>query len=52
MRVRMRFDVEYEALQIALALGASIEVVEPPELRERVLGVAKVLVGRYEAPAT
>jgi predicted DNA-binding transcriptional regulator YafY len=52
VRVRMRFDVEHEALQFALALGANIEVVEPAELRERVLGVAKVLVGRYEASAT
>ena len=52
VRVRMRFDVEYEALQLALALGAMVEVVEPADLRERVLGVAKVLVGRYDAAAT
>ena len=52
VRIRMRFDVEDEALHFALALGKSVEVVEPAELRERVLVVAKALVGRYEAPAS
>lgn len=49
VRVRMRFDVEHEALHVALALGANVEVVEPVELRERVLEVAKLLVDRYDA---
>jgi predicted DNA-binding transcriptional regulator YafY len=51
VRVRVRFDAEEEALQFALALGASVEVLEPPALRERVLAVAEVLVRRYAAPA-
>jgi predicted DNA-binding transcriptional regulator YafY len=48
VRVRMRFDVADEALQFALALGAMLEVVEPAELRERVLAVARSLVSRYD----
>jgi len=52
VRVRMRFDAEHEALHFALALGATVEVVEPAELRERVLGVAKLLVNRYAASAS
>ena len=51
VRVRMRFDVEHEALHVALALGTHVEIVEPAELRERVLAVAKALVGRYGAPS-
>jgi predicted DNA-binding transcriptional regulator YafY len=47
VRVRMRFDVDLEALQFALALGASVEAVEPPELRARVLEVARSLMSRY-----
>ena len=38
-------------LPTLLALGASVEVLEPPALRERVLAVAEVLVRRYAAPA-
>ena len=52
VRVRMRFDAEHEALHFALALGAWVEIVEPAELRERVLDVAKVLVGRYATSAS
>ena len=52
VRVRMRFDADHEALHFALALGATVEVVEPAELRERVLGVAKLLVNRYAASAS
>jgi predicted DNA-binding transcriptional regulator YafY len=52
VRVRMRFDAEHEALHLALALGATVEIVEPAELRERALAVAKVLVGRYGSSAS
>ncbi len=41
VRVRMRFDAEEEALQFALALGASVEVLEPAALRARVLAMAE-----------
>src|SRR5258708_8177760 len=37
VRVRLRFDVEEEAVQFALSFGAGIEVIEPPELRSAVL---------------
>jgi predicted DNA-binding transcriptional regulator YafY len=47
VRVRLRFDVEQEAIQLALALGASAEVVDPADLRARVLSVAEALVNRY-----
>jgi predicted DNA-binding transcriptional regulator YafY len=47
VRLRMRFDAEEEALQFALALGASVEVLEPEALRARVLATAESLVRRY-----
>jgi predicted DNA-binding transcriptional regulator YafY len=49
VRVRIRFDVEDEALQFALALGVAIEVCEPRELRARVLDAAEALVARYRS---
>ena len=52
VRLRMRFDAEEEALQFALALGASVEVLEPEALRARVLATAESLVRRYAPPAT
>jgi len=51
VRLRMRFDAEEEALQFALALGASVEVLEPAALRARVLAAAESLVRRYADPA-
>jgi predicted DNA-binding transcriptional regulator YafY len=51
VRFRMRFDAEDEAVQFALALGASVEVLEPAALRVRVLAVAESLVRRYGTPA-
>jgi predicted DNA-binding transcriptional regulator YafY len=51
-RVRVRFDVEEEARQVALALGAAVEVLEPASLRESVLAAAESLVARYRAGAT
>jgi predicted DNA-binding transcriptional regulator YafY len=51
-RVRVRFDVEEEALQVALALAAAMEVVEPEALRARVLAAAEALVGRYRGGPT
>jgi predicted DNA-binding transcriptional regulator YafY len=51
-RVRVRCIAEEEALQLALALGASAEVVEPDSLRARVLAVAEAVVDRYRAGLT
>jgi predicted DNA-binding transcriptional regulator YafY len=47
--VRLRFDVEEEIVQFALALGAAVELVEPAALRARVLEGARSLVGMYAA---
>jgi len=52
VRLRMRFDAEEEALQFALALGASVEVLEPEALRARVLATAESLVRRYGSNVT
>ena len=47
VRIRVRFDAEEEGLQFALSFGADIEVIEPPELRTRVLEAARATIGRY-----
>jgi len=52
VRLRMRFDAEEEALQFALALGASVEVLEPAALRARVLATAESIVRRYGSNVT
>lgn len=51
IRVRLRFDVEDEAVQFALSFGAALEVVEPAELRGKVLRAAEELVRLYCAAA-
>lgn len=51
IRIRVRFDVEEEALQFALALGAALEVCEPSELRVRVRAAAEAIVNRYGGSA-
>src|SRR5580693_1143624 len=47
VRVRLRFDVEEEAIQFALSFGGDVEAVEPPELRAKVLAGALGTVQRY-----
>lgn len=47
VRVRLRFDAEEEASQFALSFGGEIDVVEPGELRARVLAGARAIVERY-----
>jgi len=47
VRVRLRFDVEEEALQFALGFGPAIEVVEPPELRHKVREAAEAVARLY-----
>ena len=47
VRIRLRFDAEEEGLQFALSFGADIEVIEPIELRDKVLAVARATVERY-----
>ena len=49
VRVRLRFDVEEEARQFALSFGGDIEVVEPRELRAKVVEGALAIAARYKA---
>jgi predicted DNA-binding transcriptional regulator YafY len=51
LRVRLRFDVEDEAVQFALSFGGRVEVVEPAALREKVLDGARSLLARYTIAA-
>jgi len=50
VRIRLRFDAEEEGLQFALSFGADIEVMEPAELRDKVLAAARATVERYTLP--
>jgi predicted DNA-binding transcriptional regulator YafY len=43
----VQFEVEDEACEYVLSLGPQIEVVEPPELREKVLRLAESVVAFY-----
>jgi len=47
VRIRVRFDAEEEGLQFALSFGAEVEVIEPADLRTRVLEAARGTVARY-----
>ena len=47
VRVRIRFDSEEEAVQLALAHGADIELIEPTALREAVREAARRTVEKY-----
>jgi predicted DNA-binding transcriptional regulator YafY len=47
VRIRLRFDAADEALQFALSFGGEIQVLEPDELRSRVLGAAHAIGARY-----
>jgi len=47
IRVRLRFDIEEEAVQFALSFGGNVEVLEPEGLRTRVLEGARATVRMY-----
>jgi len=47
IRVRLRFDIEEEAIEFALGFGAAVEAIEPPELRAKVTAVAEALLRLY-----
>ena len=47
-RVRLRFDVEEEAVQFALSLGGEAEIVEPRELRSKILAGALGVIQRHQ----
>ena len=46
MRVKLRFDIEDEAVQFALSFGGDMEVIEPAALRERVFAGARAILAR------
>ena len=46
IRVKLRFDVEEEAVQFALSFGGAVAVIEPAELREKVLAGARAILGK------
>jgi predicted DNA-binding transcriptional regulator YafY len=50
-RVRVRFDAEEEIVHYALALGTAVELLEPAEMRARVLIAARALVDAYTPTA-
>ncbi len=52
VRVRLRFDVEEEAVQFALSMGGDVEVVEPRELRYKALAAALALIARYQTESS
>lgn len=47
--VRIRFDIEQEAVQFALSHGAGVRIIEPLDLREKVRSAAEGLVAHYRA---
>jgi predicted DNA-binding transcriptional regulator YafY len=47
VRIRLRFDAEDEGLQFALSFGPDIEVIEPVELRDKVVVAARATLERY-----
>ncbi|MBV8573232.1 MAG: YafY family transcriptional regulator [Acidobacteriaceae bacterium] len=49
VRVKLRFDIEEEAVQFALSFAADIKVIQPDELREKVLAGARAIVAASEA---
>ncbi len=50
VRLRLRFDWFDEAETASVRLGHFIEVLEPLELRERVLALARTVLERYGSP--
>jgi len=48
IRLRLRFDVEEEAVQFALSFGGDVEVIEPNELRDKVLTGARAITAKYQ----
>jgi len=46
VRLRLRFDAEEEAVQFALSFGGGIEVVEPCDLRDKVVAGARAILQR------
>lgn len=55
VEVAIRFQVEDEAAEFALSFGPLVEVLSPPALRKKVIGLAESVLAFYAqrpAPAT
>jgi len=50
IRIRLRFDSEEEVVQLALAHGADVELIEPVALRDIVREAARRTVEKYSPP--
>ena len=48
--LRLRLDWPEEVPSVLLGVGPDLEVLDPPEVREQVLGNARALLDRYVAP--
>jgi predicted DNA-binding transcriptional regulator YafY len=51
LHLRLRLDWPHEADRRLLPLGDAAEVLEPPELRERITEAARAVLTRYAAPS-
>jgi predicted DNA-binding transcriptional regulator YafY len=47
VRIRLRFDAEEEAIQFALSFGGQIQVLDPPDLRVKVLAGAQAIIDSH-----
>ena len=47
----MRFQFDWEACEFALSLGPKVEIVEPEELRGRVVKIAESVIEFYSRRA-
>ncbi|HYO83525.1 MAG TPA: YafY family protein [Bryobacteraceae bacterium] len=50
VRMKLRFDIEEEAVQFALGFGDRIEVVAPPELKDKVIAAARAILSKCAGP--
>jgi predicted DNA-binding transcriptional regulator YafY len=46
IRIRLRFDIEEEAVQFALSFGGAVDVIEPVELCEKVTAGARAILDK------
>ncbi len=49
LRLSMQFEGEHNACEYVLSLGPNIEVLDPPDLRDKVRMAARSIVELYEA---
>jgi predicted DNA-binding transcriptional regulator YafY len=52
VRIRLRFDIEEEAVQFALSFGADLAVSEPLALQQKVFAAARAILARSEPDKT